>query len=193
MTDEELMAAICAGNHGAYEAIVRRHLKPVSRYAWRLLGNTRDVEDIAQETFLKVWVKAASWQPAKAGLSTWIHRIAHNLCVDHLRKRREEPAAELEELARGPGPLDAALADGEMAGLRAALERLPVNQRGAISLCHYQGFSNKEAAMIMNLSVQALESLLARGRRSLREALPAEEKDGGASRGANSRTDRRTA
>lgn len=169
MTDEELMTAICAGDNSAYEAIVRRHLKPVSQYAWRMLGNRRDVEDIAQDTFLKVWIKAASWQPAKARLSTWIHRIAHNLCIDHLRKRREELADE--EAVQDAGPLDEVAADSETARLREALGQLPQTQRSAISLCHYQGFSNKEAAVIMDVSVQALESLLARGKRSLRKAL----------------------
>lgn len=173
MTDEELMTAICAGDNSAYEAIVRRHLKPVSQYAWRILGNPRDVEDIAQDTFLRVWINASSWQPTKARLSTWIHRIAHNLCVDHLRKRREETVDG--EAVQEAGPLDEIAADSEAARLRAALEQLPQTQRSAISLCHYQGFSNKEAAGIMDVSVQALESLLARAKRSLRKSLLANE------------------
>ncbi len=172
MTDEELMTAICAGDKSAYEAIVRRHLKSVSQCAWRLLGNRRDVEDIAQDTFLKLWINAASWQPAKARLSTWIHRIAHNLCIDHLRKRREELTEE--EAVQDTGPLDEVAADNEVAQLRAALEQLPLSQRSAISLCHYQGFSNKEAAAIMGISAQALESLLARAKRSLRKSLATE-------------------
>lgn len=173
MTDEELMNAICAGDDSAYEAIVRRHLKPVSQYVWRILGSQRDVEDVAQDTFLKVWINASSWQPAKARLSTWIHRIAHNLCVDHLRKRREETIDE--EAVQEAGPLDEIAAGNEVARLRAALGQLPQNQRSAISLCHYQGFSNKEAAGIMDVSVQALESLLARAKRSLRKSLLTEE------------------
>ncbi len=169
MTDEELMTAICAGDNSAYEAIVRRHLKPVSHYAWRMLGNPRDVEDIAQDTFLRVWINAVKWQPAKARLSTWIHRIAHNLCIDHLRKRREESAEE--DAVQEAGPLDEVAADSEIARLRNALGLLPQSQRSAISLCHFQGFSNKEAAAIMDVSVQALESLLARAKRSLRKTL----------------------
>ncbi len=172
MSDEELMNAICSGDHSAYEALVRRHLKPVSRYAWRMLGNQRDVEDIAQDTFLRVWLKAASWRPEKSRLTTWIHRIAHNLCIDQLRKRREELTEE--EAAQDRGPLEDAVRDHAAERLRAALGRLPQSQRSALSLCHYQGFSNREAAAIMAVSVQALESLLARAKRSLRKTLAAD-------------------
>ena len=172
MTDEELMNAICAGDHSAYEAVVRRHLKPVSHYAWRLLGNAGDAEDVSQEVFLRVWTRAASWQPARAKLSTWIHRIAHNLCIDHLRKRREE-ASEAEAVLE-TGPLEETAAGDKLAALQAALGGLPLNQRSAISLCHYQGFSNRQAAAIMDVSVQALESLLARAKRSLRKTLETE-------------------
>ena len=172
MTDEELMTKIRAGDNSAYEAIVRRHLKPVSHYAWRMLGNQRDVEDIAQDTFLKVWINAASWQPAKAKFSTWVHRIAHNLCIDHMRKRREQ--ATDEEAVQKAGPLDEIAADDDAALLRAALGQLPQSQHSAILLCHYLGFSNKEAAAILDVSVPALESLLARAKHSLRKSLPAE-------------------
>ena len=80
------MEAICNGDQMAYQVMVKRFLSSISHYAYRLLGNKKDTEDIAQETFLRVWLNANSWQPEQAMLSTWIHRIAHNLCIDYLRK-----------------------------------------------------------------------------------------------------------
>ena len=86
MTDEELMRAVCNGEQFAYQTIVKQHLKSISHYAFRILGNQKDTEDITQETFLKLWINAEKWHPEKAKLSTWLHRIAHNLCIDYIRK-----------------------------------------------------------------------------------------------------------
>lgn len=193
MTDEELMLAVCNGNQSAYQTIVSQHLKSISHYAYRLLGNRKDTEDITQETFLKLWVNAGKWQPRKAKLSTWLHRIAHNLCVDYLRKHGNTQTREsfddetgelasrgIERIARiereGDSPDNNSLENSNHARERAqqleqAIAGLPENQRSALMLCHYSGFSNKEAAAIMNLSVKALESAIARAKRSLRNTL----------------------
>ena len=88
MTDEELMLAVCDGDQSAYQVIVRQHLNSISHYAFRVLGNQKDTEDITQETFLRLWINAAKWQSEKAKLSTWLHRITHNLCIDYLKKHR---------------------------------------------------------------------------------------------------------
>lgn len=182
MTDEELMLAVCNGDQSAYQAIVKKHLKPISHYAFRMLGSTKDTEDITQETFLRLWLNAAKWEPRKSNLSTWLHRIAHNLCIDYLRKHsRLQQAGQcgteqdwLEKVATShtdqqPGENTADLdAAAEAKLVHLALQDLPESQRSALMLCHYQGFSNKEAADIMNISVKALESAMARAKRSLR-------------------------
>ena len=188
MTDEELMLAVCKGDQSAYQTLVKRHLRPISHYAFRLLGNNKDTEDIAQETFLRLWINACSWQADKAKLSTWLHRITHNLCVDYLRKHsRMQTRANVDEEEDNRGQTlesDAGLHGESFGGvnenldggdrlrkLRAAMVELPENQRSALMLCHYQGFSNKEAAVIMNVSVKAIESTLARAKRSLRKKI----------------------
>ena len=79
MTDEELMQAICNGDQSAYQTIVKQHLKSISHYAFRILGNQKDTEDITQEAFLKLWINAKKWQPEKTKLTTWLHRITYNL------------------------------------------------------------------------------------------------------------------
>ncbi|MEQ8953213.1 MAG: sigma-70 family RNA polymerase sigma factor [Gammaproteobacteria bacterium] len=172
MTDEELMAAVCSGDETAYQAIVRQHIKPISHYAYRMLGNRKDCEDITQETFLRLWLNAKKWQPEKARLSTWLHRIAHNLCVDMLRKTsRFEDMAEPQDIVQQEYGENSAEQDEKIKKLNRAIARLPESQRSALMLCHYQNFSNKEAAEIMNTSVKAVESALTRARHSLRNEL----------------------
>ncbi len=170
------MLAVCEGDQSAYQTLVRQHLKPISHYAYRLLGNHRDTEDITQEVFLKMWINAARWNPEKSKLTTWLHRIAHNLCVDHLRKHGNTQIRD--DIGETPGdgwPEEVQADDVEQLQLSAALDRaiatLPENQRSALMLCHYAGFSNRDAADIMNISVKALESNISRARRNLRNWL----------------------
>ncbi len=170
MNDEELMAAVAQGDQLAYQTLVRKHLPSITRYALRLLGNSRDTEDIAQETFLRLWTTASRWDPSKAQLNTWLHRITHNLCIDFLRKQKRVTLTDNfdDEIAESESD-----ATESFDALNQALSRLPEAQRSALLLCHYQGFSNKEAAAIMDITVKALESLIARAKRSLRTLLEA--------------------
>ena len=180
MTDEELMRAVCNGEQFAYQTIVKQHLTSISHYAFRILGNQKDSEDITQETFLKLWINAEKWQPEKAKLSTWLHRIAHNLCIDYLRKHGSIQT--LENIEEGEDSIEN-LRDWQESHeinetrtqqdqiLKNAINNLPENQRSALALCHYSGFSHKDAAAIMNVSVKALESAITRAKRSLRKQL----------------------
>lgn len=175
ITDQELMQAVCMGGRSAYQALVKRHLKAISHYAYRLLGNQKDTEDITQEVFLRLWTNAQKWNSDKSKLTTWLHRITHNLCIDYLRKNGRMQTQDNfdDEVADSPSSNNESIDDksDKTKLLREALSALPENQRSALSLCHYQGFSNKEAAVIMNISVKALESSIARAKRSLREKL----------------------
>lgn len=172
------MQAVCQGDRQAYKLLVDRHCQAISHYAFRLCGNQSEAEDISQETFLRLWTQSDKWQPAKAKLSTWLHRITHNLCIDLLRKQsRIETEANTEELQQSPlwqyARYEESNSDQSDPALRLqqVLARLPEAQRSALMLCSHSGFSNQEAADIMGLSVKALESTLARARRSLRSKL----------------------
>jgi RNA polymerase sigma-70 factor (ECF subfamily) len=182
--DEEWMDAVCRGDRKAYQSLVHRHSKAISHYAYRLLGSEADAEDVTQETFLRLWINAGKWRPDKARLTTWLHRIAHNLCVDFQRKQgRIELQGDGQPLDHSPRETDndepngadqqnpTETTDKQMLRLRQALDGLPENQRNALTLCTFSGFSNQEAAAIMGLSLKALESALARARRTLRETL----------------------
>ncbi len=182
------MEALCQGDRRAYQAIVTRHGQAISHYAFRMLGDRGDAEDVTQETFLRLWLKANQWQASKAKLTTWLHRIAHNLCIDFMRKHSRvqalEDSNELDQEEqmnwRGNEP-DAPDTGDKQAEqielLQRAMSQLPEAQRSALMLCTYSGFSNQEAADIMAISVKALESALARARRNLRATLFAEASD----------------
>jgi RNA polymerase sigma-70 factor (ECF subfamily) len=170
--DEELVGRVAKGDPAAVQALVARKLPRMLTLARRMLGDPVEAEDVAQEVFLKVWKQAPAWRPGAARFDTWMHRVALNLCYDRLRKRREDPVAEVPERPDPDAAPDRNLEAAEVgARVDAALGKLPERQREAIVLCHYQELSNIEAARLMDVSVEALESLLSRGRRALRTAL----------------------
>ncbi len=170
--DDLLIARAAQGDDAACRELVDRHLAGILAFAARTLGDPIEAEDVAQDTFERMWLHAAGWQPGRARLTTWLHRIAYNLCVDRLRKRREDVLDDSNE-SRDPKPTAPDLiAEKELAGhVRDALGRLTDQQRIALTLCHYQGLRNAEAAEVMELTVEAVESLLVRARRSIRAQL----------------------
>ena len=172
-SDEILMLRTGTGDRAAFRQLLERHLGRVVAFAARALGNRAGADDVAQETFLRLWAHASRWQPT-APLSTWLHRVALNLCLDSLRRARDVALDDIAE-PRDPGPSLLANMQARDVGrhVNAALAQLPAQQRVAIALCHYQGLRNAEAAEVMGVSVEALESLLARGRRTLRVRLRA--------------------
>jgi RNA polymerase sigma factor (sigma-70 family) len=170
--DEALIARIARGEPGAADAFVAAKLGRILSLARRMLGDPVEAEDVAQEVFLRVWRHAASWRPGAARFDTWMHRVALNLCYDRLRRRREQPYADPPDTPDpGPGPDRGLEASDARRAVAAAMAKLPHRQREAIVLCHYQELGNIEASELMGISVEALESLLARARRNLRATL----------------------
>lgn len=167
------MARVRHQDRDAFAVLVERHLDAIHAFTQRLTRNADDAADLTQETFLRVWKNARSWRPERARFSTWLYRIARNLCVDAHRRRREVEDVDPDTLASDSPDPQTAPANAE---LRRALERglaaLPERQRTALLLCH-RGMSNRDAAAVLQVSVDALESLLARARRKLRVDLQA--------------------
>jgi RNA polymerase sigma-70 factor (ECF subfamily) len=175
-SDETLMAAIAAGDQVAFSRLVERHLSRTVGLATRLMGARADGEEIAQEAFARVWSHAARWRPIGGGgnarFTTWLYRIVVNLAID--RKRR--PAlASMDDVEEPIDDADDGFAQIHhrqvSSAVTAAMARLPERQRVALSLCFFEGMSNIEAGKIMSLSVGAVESLLVRARRALRQEL----------------------
>lgn len=172
LSDEGLMANIAEGDRGAFEQLVTRHLNRAIALAQRITGNRSDAEEVAQEAFLRVWQTAPRWRLDGALFRTWFSRVLVNLCID--RKRRPG-FAPLEAAGDPPDPgigAENALArDEEAAAVAQAVAELPERQRAALALCYWQEMSNVEAAEVLALSVGAVESLLVRARRTLRQKL----------------------
>lgn len=170
--DDELVRRAGAGDAAAVQALVARKLRRVLALAERMLGDAAEAEDVAQETFYRVWRQAPRWRPGVARFDTWLHRVTLNLCYDRLRRRRERPMAEPPDMPDpGPAPDRGLQAADVGRRVRDALQALPPRQREAVVLCHYEEMGNIEAAGVMGVTVEALESLLSRGRRALRSAL----------------------
>jgi len=170
--DADLMRRIASGDRLAYAHLVDRHLDRMVAVAQRITGRRADAEDIAQEVFLRVWTRAGQWQPGHGKVSTWLHRITVNLCLDHRRRPAHDG------LDAAPEPVDPsddavqriARAE-EVAALAQAVAALPERQRAAVALTYDSGLSNQDAAAALGVSIGSLESLLVRARRTLRSAL----------------------
>lgn len=177
MTDAGLLEAAAAGSHAAFGEIVSRHFQPVYRLVWRMTNGAADAEDVAQDAFVKLWKNPSQLRDGVA-LRGWLMRVASNAVIDGSRKPRSGALEDVPELpdpqARPDAPLDRAQA---ATLVDAMIARLPDRQRQALSLVYFEGLSNIDAAAVMEVSVDALESLLSRARRSLKEGLSEEWRD----------------
>jgi RNA polymerase sigma-70 factor (ECF subfamily) len=172
--DTGLVARVGSGDDAATRMLVNAKLPRILGLARRMLGDATEAEDVAQETFLRAWRQAASWRPGAARFDTWLHSVTLNLCRDRLRRRRETLTPEVPDVADPAAAADTVLDErAKASAVQTAIEALPERQREAILLVHYQDLTNIAAVDIMDISVEALESLLARGRRSLRTVFAA--------------------
>lgn len=171
-SDEALMVLYANGDRHAALALTRRVTPRVMAYAARLLsGDRAEAEDVAQETMLRLWRVAPEWRQGETKVTTWAYRVATNLCIDRQRSRSRKRQMALDdapEVADGSVGAEGRLQEaGRMAALEAALAELPDRQRQAVVLRHLEGMTNPEIAAIMEIGVEAVESLTARGKRSL--------------------------
>lgn len=171
-SDDALLALYARGDRAAARLLALR-LTPVAlRVGQRMLGDAAEAEDLAQEAMLRLWRAAPGWQPGAAKVTTWLYRVVVNLATDRLRRRRTVPLDEGPEPEDGqPGVVAGLIEADRAAALDAALLALPGRQREAVVLRHLEGLANPEIAEIMGVGVEAVESLIARGKRGLAERL----------------------
>lgn len=196
LDEAQLVALVTQGDSRAFAELTQRHLPAVETYARRLLADEAAAQDIAQETLLVLWQRSAEFKPEKARLTTWLHRVAHNRCIDLLRRQKREttmPSSDLFEhqensvqeyggqeyggndasdlSPRAAPPILVSASTDKAVAMDTALRKLPESQRTALVLTYYQNLSNREVASVMNSSTRAVESLLCRARGNLKKQL----------------------
>lgn len=178
--DVRLMRLVAGGDTTAFEQLVERHQALVAGTVARMLGSNSDVEDIAQQVFIRVW-KSAGRYVVRAKFTTWLLKITRNLVFNEMRRAKRhahlpvqiEPQADeiplKDEATAAP---DATLLHTELqAAIEKAITLLPETQRMALVLRRYEELSYEEIANVLDLSVPAVKSLLFRARTELRERL----------------------
>ena len=173
--DEALLVAFANGDSVAGRDLLARLAPMLFGYATRVLGDRAEAEDVVQDTMMRLWKIAPEWRQGEAKVSTWAYRVAANLCTDRLRRRKTRGQVALDDVAEPPADMASAVEVMTEAArsdaLDAALQSLPERQRQAVVLRHLDGMSNPEIAAIMDIGVEAVESLTARGKRALKAAL----------------------
>lgn len=173
VSDEALLVAFGNGDREAAALLTLRFTPRVMGFATRMLGGDRhEAEDVTQEAMLRLWKIAPDWRQGEAQVTTWLYRVTANLCTDRLRKRRGVDLDSVPEpVDDTPGAVDRMIGADRAQALQEALDALPERQRMAVTLRHLEGLANPEIAVAMDISVEAVESLTARGKRALAAGL----------------------
>ena len=159
------------GPSAAFGALVLRYRKLVIAVAYRLCGDAALAEDIAQDAFVRVWDRLADYRPS-GNFKAWLVRIATNMTIDALRKRK--PVVDIEDVslvAPGQGPEAAAVSSERAAQVRAALMRLPVQSRAVLVMREYEALSYQEIADVLDVPLGTVKSRLNNARRRLKAEL----------------------
>ncbi|HOS42642.1 MAG TPA: sigma-70 family RNA polymerase sigma factor [Armatimonadota bacterium] len=179
--EDALIRRAAQGDAAAFDCLVEQYTPRVYALAYRMVGNSEDAQDIAQEAFVRVYHALPRYK-GEAAFSTWLYRIVTNVCYDDLKRRRRRPAtftdleheegdARAETLAGGESPEDAALRLERRRAVQAAITTLPEHFRAVLVLYDLQGFSYQEIADILKQRVGTVKSRLNRARNLLREKL----------------------
>lgn len=167
--DAALLVAYANGDQSAAAELAARLAPLAIGQAYRMLADRAEAEDVTQEALMRLWRIAPDWRQGEAQVSTWLYRVVANLCTDRLRKRRRQVDFDgIAEPEDGqPSVTEKMQTESRLSALAGALAQMPERQAQAVSLRHLEGLGNPEIAAIMDISVEAVESLTARGKRTL--------------------------
>lgn len=172
--DPQLMEAIRAANHRAFQELMVRYSRKCYRLCYRILGDRQMAEDVVQETMLKLWLRPFMWQPDRGvKFSTWLYRVVSNGAIDSYRKNRSRMTMPIEEEYLPAIEMNYSASDWERLGqiVKVAINSLPPKQRLAIILCRLEKMRHKEVAELMEVSPKAVEKYISRGIRGLKTRL----------------------
>jgi RNA polymerase sigma-70 factor (ECF subfamily) len=181
-TDAKLIKQVALGDENAFEQLVKKYQHAVFNTIYRYIGNYEDVEDIAQEVFIKIWQKAKSFK-RKSKFSTWLYRIVVNQCLNY-RSKHKQKLVSLDEMTEKEQIPDSLIVEVDHEQrkkaeiVKKAVNELPEKQRIALVLSKYEEKSYKEIAEIMGVSLSAVESLIFRAKQNLKKQLLPLRKDG---------------
>jgi RNA polymerase sigma factor (sigma-70 family) len=168
VSDDALMVLYANGDTQAARALTYRHAPRVLALSRRLLQNTAEAEDVAQDAMLRLWKVAPNWRQGEAKVSTWLYRITSNLCIDRMRKKKGSNLDEIPEPVDDKPSIESQMQlKDRVTALQLAMAQLPERQKLAVTLRHIEELSNPQISQIMDISVDAVESLTARGKRAL--------------------------
>ena len=167
-SDHELMRKTGQGDSRAFEQLVLRHQDLVWSLVYRFTNNSSDAEELAQESFLKIFRTAGRYTPS-AQFTTFLYRVVVNTCLDYTRKRETEDLGEHTE----ESPLPATVVENreKQEGMEKALQSLPDRQKMAVVLHYFEDFSLREIADYLDTTPKGVERLLSRARRKLENIL----------------------
>jgi len=178
MCDNALLVAYANGEPQAAQILTERLMPKIFAQAFHRIRNKADAEDIAQEALLRLWRIAPDWQQDNAKVSTWLYQVVTNLCIDRIRRKQPENMDTIPEPADArPNATDVIRDQSRASALYHALAKLPYRQREAVAMRHLDGLSNPEIADNLQLSTEAVESLIARGKRKLSEILQSQKSE----------------
>jgi RNA polymerase sigma-70 factor (ECF subfamily) len=185
VSDEQLMTQLAQGSHRAFEELLSRYETAVITFCYAFMRSRESAEDIAQETFLRVFRNSRRYQPV-AKFTTWLYKIAANLCINELKKGKLRQSMSLDEPA-GPDPEgtkiieriasndDSPLTDVERSEAQGlickAIDHLPDDQRTTLIMVEYHHMQYQDIAEILGVSVSAIKMRVKRARETLRETL----------------------
>ncbi|MEM6308193.1 MAG: sigma-70 family RNA polymerase sigma factor, partial [Pseudomonadota bacterium] len=168
----QLLHAMGAGDVRAARRLSDMLTPRIYAQAYRMTGHSAQAEDIVQEVLVKLWKQAPTWDDSRAKVSTWVYRVTANACLDHLRRPRLLGDDAIPDMAdMGPSASQHLQHTARVDALQEALMQLPDRQRQAVVLRYIEGLSNPDIAHILDTSVDAIESLSARGKRALSNIL----------------------
>jgi RNA polymerase sigma-70 factor (ECF subfamily) len=170
--DAALLQRYAQGDPAAARLLAAQVTPRIYGHALRVLSDAAEAEDVTQEALLRLWRIAPEWRVGEAKVSTWLYRVVANLCTDRLRKRVQVPLEDVAEPHDPAASVEERLQNAaRLTALQLALNTLPDRQRQAVVLRHIEGLANPEIAEILDVGVEAVESLTARGKRALAAAL----------------------
>lgn len=181
--DEALIAAVARGDRRAFETLYDRYAPAVYGLALRMLRDREAAEEAVQEIFWRIWQRAASFDQRRA-FAPWLFGIAHNYCIDELRRRRARPQAVREDedhpiLTTIPDGVDisetAVLAEQRQA-VQQALQQLPDEQREALELAYFGGLTQQEIAARLGNPLGTVKTRMRLGLQKLRALLQGDRK-----------------